>query len=50
MSTAVVRADPTTLSATRAEAVDGLHRAVGPSSDLAGRLPGGRRRTPALSS
>jgi hypothetical protein len=30
------------------EAADGLNRAVGPLSDLVGRLPGGRRRTPAL--
>ncbi|WP_148614747.1 ABC transporter [Nocardioides rubriscoriae] len=30
-------------------AADGLNRAVGPLSDLVGRLPGGRRRTAALS-
>lgn len=28
------------------EAADGLHRAVGPLSDLVGRLPGARRRQP----
>lgn len=30
------------------DAADGLNRAVGPLSDLVGRLPGARRRTPAL--
>lgn len=30
------------------DAADGLNKAVGPLSDLVGRLPGSRRRTPAL--
>lgn len=37
----------TTLVPELSDAASALHKAVGPLGDLAGRLPGGRRRTPA---